>query len=216
MAKAASRPGGRIDDILDAAATLFAARGFDGVSTRDLAGAVGLNIATVHHHVGRKADLYQAVMERLHLRERLVLERAVARLDASDFHDPAQVAEALRRALDDYLDFLVGEPTAAPLWLRRWVDAPTDPDALWQRHSAPLYALLARRLRKVAKTGAIVVLPDPYLLLRTIAWATHAYLVGGVPATGRRGDPRDAASVRRFRRFLHQLAGRTLGLPGQG
>ncbi|MFP5307898.1 MAG: TetR/AcrR family transcriptional regulator [Gammaproteobacteria bacterium] len=213
MGKATPRGTARVDGILDAAAMLFAQRGFDGVGTREVAAAVGLNIATVHHHVGRKAELYKAVMERLHASERQVLEQAVARLDAVDPADPRQVAAALRRALDDYLDFLVDEPAAAPLWLRRWIDAPTDPDQLWQRHSAPLYELLARRLRKVAKAGAID-LPDPYLLLRTIAWATHAYLVGGLPATGRLGDPREAASLRRFRRFLHQLVGRALGLSG--
>ncbi|MDX8406681.1 MAG: TetR/AcrR family transcriptional regulator [Mariprofundus sp.] len=50
--------------ILDAAETLFAAKGVDGVSIREIAAAAGISKATVFHHFDSKDLLYQAVVKR--------------------------------------------------------------------------------------------------------------------------------------------------------
>jgi len=50
--------------ILDAAETLFAARGVDAVSIREIAAEAGLSKATVFHHFDNKDALYQAVVRR--------------------------------------------------------------------------------------------------------------------------------------------------------
>jgi AcrR family transcriptional regulator len=44
--------------ILRHAINLFARRGFDGVSVRDVAGAVGVAMPTLYHHFGSKRTLY--------------------------------------------------------------------------------------------------------------------------------------------------------------
>ena len=51
--------------VLDAAERLFAERGFAGTSMRDVARASGVSQALIHHHFGRKRDLYNAVKERV-------------------------------------------------------------------------------------------------------------------------------------------------------
>ena len=48
--------------LLDAAARLFAAHGYDGVSTRALARAADVNIAAIGYHFGGKKELYTAVI----------------------------------------------------------------------------------------------------------------------------------------------------------
>lgn len=60
------------DRILDAAERLFAERGFEGTSVRELAASAGVNLAAVNYHFGGKEALYRAVGERLmhELRER--------------------------------------------------------------------------------------------------------------------------------------------------
>lgn len=60
------------DRILDAAERLFAEKGFEGASVRDLAAAAGVNLAAINYHFGGKESLYRAVGERLmnELRER--------------------------------------------------------------------------------------------------------------------------------------------------
>jgi AcrR family transcriptional regulator len=48
--------------VLDAARRLFAERGFDGASVRDIAGAAGVDAALVHHYFGTKQDLFLNVL----------------------------------------------------------------------------------------------------------------------------------------------------------
>lgn len=50
--------------ILEAAAPLFAAEGFAGASTRAIAAAGGVNIATLAYHFGDKQGLYAALVDR--------------------------------------------------------------------------------------------------------------------------------------------------------
>ena len=50
--------------ILDAAEVLFAERGFEGTTLRDVAGAVGLRNPSLYNHFDSKETLYAAVLER--------------------------------------------------------------------------------------------------------------------------------------------------------
>lgn len=48
--------------IMEAAKPLFAERGFDGVTTRDIAKAAGVHLGSLHHFFPQKSDLYEAVL----------------------------------------------------------------------------------------------------------------------------------------------------------
>jgi TetR/AcrR family transcriptional regulator len=50
--------------VLDAAERLFAERGYDGVSMRDIGEASGVSQPLIHHHFGCKDALYGAVLRR--------------------------------------------------------------------------------------------------------------------------------------------------------
>src|SRR5690348_12246948 len=63
--------------ILDAATALYARRGYDAVSLREVAAAAGVDVATVHHHAGTKADLYRACFARVFTAETDALTGAV-------------------------------------------------------------------------------------------------------------------------------------------
>ncbi|MEO7050552.1 MAG: TetR/AcrR family transcriptional regulator [Rhodanobacter sp.] len=52
------------DRILGAAETLFAQRGFDGASLRQLTAAAGVNLAAVNYHFGSKEKLVEEVFRR--------------------------------------------------------------------------------------------------------------------------------------------------------
>ncbi len=54
----------RRTQILDTAEAAMRKGGFDAVSFRDIAGAIGIKSASVHYHFPTKADLGQAVAER--------------------------------------------------------------------------------------------------------------------------------------------------------
>ena len=52
------------DEILDVAEGMIRSAGFNGFSTRDVAGAVGIKAASVHYHFPTKADIGVAVTGR--------------------------------------------------------------------------------------------------------------------------------------------------------
>lgn len=51
--------------LLEAARGLFAERGFNEVSTREIARAAGVNPAMIHYYFGDKEGLYKAMLERV-------------------------------------------------------------------------------------------------------------------------------------------------------
>ena len=50
--------------LIDSAALLFAARGFDNVTVREICKASNANVAAINYHFGDKAGLYRAVVTR--------------------------------------------------------------------------------------------------------------------------------------------------------
>lgn len=68
-AKAASPPaandsGDTRDRILDVAERLFAARGIESVTLRDITSEAGVNLAAVHYHLGSRDELLRAIFVR--------------------------------------------------------------------------------------------------------------------------------------------------------
>lgn len=84
--------------ILDAAARLFADRGFAGTTVRDIASVAGLNLAMIHYYFGNKEGLYRSVFEeQVHAVQRILLE--------SDL-DTGTCRERLERFVHGYTRFL--------------------------------------------------------------------------------------------------------------
>jgi len=65
MARAGRRPGSTTtrEEILRAARTLFAARGYDATSIRAIAAAAEVNPALVHHFFGTKDEVFIAALD---------------------------------------------------------------------------------------------------------------------------------------------------------
>ncbi|MDL4775880.1 MULTISPECIES: TetR/AcrR family transcriptional regulator [Thermomonosporaceae] len=188
--------------ILGAATRLFAALGYDGTSTRLIAEAAGLNIATVAYHVGGKRDLYLAVMEQAHRLERDALESAVA--------ESTPDAAGVLLILDRYLDFCVEHPEVPALWMHRWLSDAADVAHLEGLYAKPLMEMVAGAVRTVVGPGV-----DVEYTAYTVVWCTHGFCRGGVlDDDGRRRGLRDPRELARFRAHLHRLVAGSLRLPG--
>ncbi|NJR75342.1 MAG: TetR/AcrR family transcriptional regulator [Scytonema sp. CRU_2_7] len=68
--------GGR-ERILDEAEQLFRTRGYNTVTMRDIANAVGIRQASLYYHFPSKEQLFVAVTERMFERHRLGLQEAI-------------------------------------------------------------------------------------------------------------------------------------------
>ena len=203
--------------IIDAATRLFAEHGFDGVGTRQIAAAVGLNIATVHHHVGSKHTLYRRVLAQLFEEEREVVGALVDESAAVDLTDPAAVRALVCGYIDTIVDFTAKSPARPRLYLHHWLRHDDDADTQDVTATLALYRALRRVLERAQKAGAITVEVDWGHFLRSFDYLIYGYFVAGpFDWKSLRGDPQKKASLVRFKAFLHDYATRMLGLPGDG
>ncbi|WP_431898782.1 SACE_7040 family transcriptional regulator [Nonomuraea sp. bgisy101] len=92
----------RRGEILEAAATLFAARGYHGVSIEDLGGAVGVSGPALYRHFSGKEALLVEMLTDISTRLR---EAAVAVVTSA--HDATSALEAL---LDVQITFALEQP----------------------------------------------------------------------------------------------------------
>ena len=91
------------DRILDAAEALFAERGYDGVTLRQIASEAGVDVALASYHFGKKLDLFNAVFERRAEalnRSRLEALRQVQQASSPAFPSVEQIIEAFLRPLE--------------------------------------------------------------------------------------------------------------------
>ncbi|MGC4892860.1 TetR/AcrR family transcriptional regulator [Micromonospora sp. DT31] len=184
--------------VLAAATVLFAERGFDAVSVRDVATAAGVDVATVAHHTGTKAQLYDACFARVFSAEREVLEAAGERARAALAAGPREALPALHDLLDVFVDFLEDRPETTALWLRRWLE-PSRHGELDRRYAAPLYAGVEQLLAAATAAGALVE-PTPHVTVRSLVWAAHGHVVALAAGTGSQARQR-----REFRAFVHRF-----------
>ncbi len=199
--------------ILAAATDLFAERGYDATSTRTIAEAVGLNIATVAYHVGGKSELYLEVMRRAHEAQRDAMTSALDELREAG-SDPTEVRAALGRFVDAYLTFCVSHPHVPALWMRRWLSEGDDVAELESTYAGPLVREVSTVVRSVLDRAGLAAGLDVDMLVFTIVWTCHSFIRAGVvDHSGLRVAPQDLVMLDRFRRHLHDMVDRLVDRP---
>ena len=190
--------------ILRVATALFGSAGFDAVTTRTIAAAAGLNVATVAHHVGSKAALYEAVFAGCTSTRRRCSTTCSHGLTPAQLADPVAVRQVLRDLVDAYVDFLAAEPAVAGLWSRRWLERGRRGAAVEQRYARPLFARLEEVLAHRAGGRQRPPL-DAHLAVKSVVWITYGFFTGGLVEDGRAQDLTDPRQVERLRAFVHRV-----------
>jgi TetR/AcrR family transcriptional regulator, cholesterol catabolism regulator len=170
------RQNSRRQNVLDAAAGLFAERGYHGTSVRDIAAAAGLTPVAIYSHFASKADLLAAVYEE-------GVGRIAAALDAALARTSGPVR--LQAACEAHLETLLEGGDYAQVVLRVW---PRD---------VPEAQARLTRLRDGYEARFRRLVPDKHLRLLLLG------AMNAAPAWYRPGgeSPRVIA-----RRFLERLA----------
>jgi len=138
------------DRILNEAETLFAQKGYHGVTVREITEAANCNLASVNYHFGNKWNLYLAVFHFRWLPRAKSLHDAVVKdLEKNDFPSRSDVVKALAHA------FLEGplaeeERTRHSLLIFRELTQPTEAFELIAKEAVlPLFQLVSDSLRPV-------------------------------------------------------------------
>jgi TetR/AcrR family transcriptional regulator, regulator of cefoperazone and chloramphenicol sensitivity len=110
--------------IISAAMQLFGEKGFDGVTTREIATLAEVPAPSLQYYFVNKEGLYKACVEHLQTNAQNVLSPAVDNALALLKSDAGteQLIEAYCSFLDCLADFLLGSPDAASraLFIARW------------------------------------------------------------------------------------------------
>jgi AcrR family transcriptional regulator len=165
--------------ILAAAEAVFAARGFEGASTREIAGSAGVNISSLHYHWASKERLYVAVFHDVFDRLTTLLRGTLARL-AEERKREVVVGRVMR----ELVVFMADNPTVPKLLARRLLEPDVEP-GVDREVLGPAWdvftAWLGTHARRLPETELRLVMLSTYsvLLLYTLDSSSYRSLLGG-------------------------------------
>lgn len=106
--------------VLAGARELFAERGYDGVSMRDVAARARVSKANVFHHFGSKAGLYDAVLADV----RMSFDELLGPLA----EDATPLPQRVERFAREHLALMLQDPSSVNLFLRQMLNAGGNPE----------------------------------------------------------------------------------------
>lgn len=164
------------DKILDVAESLFARKGYDGTTIKQIGGGAGLNPALIYYYFDGKDGLYKAVLQRFF---DTVLTQGVAVLDGT-----VPPADAIRRLLALQAEWLLARPNLYRLLVREMVDhdARHAQEVMLQMAAGP-FQRLCRVIEQGQQSGSFRTDLEPrFAALSTIAQVVYFFIFR--PAVG--------------------------------
>src|SRR5271169_1274878 len=97
--------------IMETAEELFANKGFDGTSVRDIAQEAGVNVAMISYYFGSKEKLMEAVFEERTINIRIKVENLMQ-------DDKMSNLEKVNILIDDYVDKFIDQQEFHKIMMR--------------------------------------------------------------------------------------------------
>jgi AcrR family transcriptional regulator len=197
--------------ILDAAETLFAQRGFEAVSLREIGDAAGLSRGTPNYFFGSKQNLYVAVLEHVFADREEATVRAFAPVRAwCESARAGSLRQPLTRAIESYMSFLLGRPAFVRLILREELRGGEGLRLAGREATAMREALVA--VRSVARERSLnsFDVDDAVLVLVSLTFSPLSQQSTFMAALAR--DLKDAAVRRQHVRLVVQQMLHVLGV----
>jgi AcrR family transcriptional regulator len=189
------------EKLVDAALEVFAARGFDGATTRAIAERAGVALAALPYHFETKEALWRAAAERIFGLLHAHFEAhsgAAARAGAAP---EAQLREMLR----EFVRFAARHPELHRFMLQEGTGA--SPRLAWliEKHVRPRFELLRDLLARAQRQGLAPKGRPEHLFYAVIGAASMPYAVAPEFRRLTGDDPSDASLVEAHVEFLFQL-----------
>ncbi len=187
--------------ILEAAEAVFATKGFEGASTREIAARAGVNISSLHYHWENKETLYYAVFESVYDQLIEISRDLPSPTTARDESLPSVPEAPVGRVFD----YFAANPNIPRLLLRRILENEKLGDAIdrdillpsWKEFGGWVKKCSGRRIRD-ADAQILSLTLYSTLLLFTLDSRQYTHILGG-----RIAEPETA---RRIRAHLVQLS----------
>jgi len=140
------------DALLRNARSMFAKRGYDATSVREIARESGVDAALLAHHFGSKEALWAAVVEQI-AEHAAPMIAATAALRVS----PLGARERVERALEIYIDKVFDEPDIGLFFATAATEEGVRFGLLVERLVRPYHRVLVPLLADAGKCGALKV-----------------------------------------------------------
>ncbi len=133
----------------------FASHSYSGVTTADIASAVGVSEPILYRHFSGKRELYLACLDEAWSAVKEIWERAVAAEP-----DPGEWIHAMGRA---YLEIEDERALVANLWVQALTEASDDPEicAFLRDHMREVHAYVCAAIERSQASGGIAADRDP-------------------------------------------------------
>jgi AcrR family transcriptional regulator len=136
----------RRDGIVSAAIGLFAERGFRGVTTRELASAVGVTEPVLYQHFPSKRDLYRAIIEHK------IAQTAELKARFHELCETATAAEPFFRQMADLVvDWHHADPTFMRLMLQAGLDGHELRDMMHERMMTDYFSQISATISRLGQ-----------------------------------------------------------------
>lgn len=192
--------------ILAAAEEVFAAEGFAGASTREIADRAGVNISSLHYHWESKETLYFAVFQNVYDRIVEVIREALEKQGAQSQRGPT-----IEMVMGTLFDFFADHPTIPRLLVRRLVENDAGHADIEKRVLIPAWKVFAQWTRAYGRARHSEL--DTNLFMLTLEAAVLLLLLDNPHVTTvLGGNVRTPHLRRRVRRFVVRLVPTLLGV----
>jgi TetR/AcrR family transcriptional regulator len=162
--------------LLDAALLEFAEKGFDGASTRAIAGRIGAHQPQINYHFASKEALWFAAVDHLFGElTRTMSTLAVATLRARSV-DAAELAAAFAEMIRHFVRFAARRPELNRIMVH---EATADgPRLAWmtERHVKPIYETVRPLWRRLRQAGYAAPIDDRLLHYVLVGAASLVYV----------------------------------------
>ncbi|MCA9665218.1 MAG: TetR/AcrR family transcriptional regulator [Myxococcales bacterium] len=137
--------------ILEVAATMFGATGYEATSLRQIAAAAGVNLATLKYHFGDKPALFSDVYRSGH--EQLVAVLAPVVQTLGRVQSAEELAERLHEIVGQVFDYMTDNHAFVRLTLFRMLEESSDAIDLEMRLQGDAIALIELALSHLQERG---------------------------------------------------------------
>ena len=186
---------------------MFAAKGFQGASTREIAAGAGVNISSLHYHWESKETLYFAVFRNVFERIVDLLQNTLAPLVAGQ----AKRDQAIDQAMGALFDFFADNPNVPKLLLRRIVENEQIDVGIERDILVPAWGVFAEWLGRLE--GRPLALEDSRLFMLSVHSVLLVYLLDSRSyASVLGGSVRDGSLRARVREHVIELVHKLLAV----